>query len=111
MLAVLAVVWPAIFHWRAGKMIRNIFREGKNLAILGPRRLTLTPQYLMHASPVVQTVTRWIGIERIVVDPNAIYILQSSTSAFIVPRRAFADEAQFRQFADKATEFHARSLA
>jgi len=111
MLAVMAVVWPAIFRWRAGAMIRNVFREGKNLSVLGARRLTLTPQYVMYSSPITQAVTRWLGIERILVEPDAIYIMSSSTSAFIVPRRALADEAQFQRFAETATQFHAQSNA
>ena len=110
-IGLMGALWPAIFRWRAGAMIRNVFREGKNLSVLGARRLTLTPQYILYSSPLMQVVTRWVGIERVVVEPDAIYIMSSATSAFIVPRRALADEAQFRRFAETATQFHAQSNA
>jgi hypothetical protein len=52
-------------------------------------------------------ITRWAGIERVVCEPDAIYILLSGISALPVPRRAFATDEQFRQFARIAADLHA----
>jgi hypothetical protein len=114
--AVAAVAACVGLHpWTYARRLRNssaaIIRSGRNLAVFGPRRITLTPEFVMHSSPYTQSATRWIAIERVDPQPQALYLYVSSNSAHIVPRRAFASEDDFRTFIDAAQEFHARALA
>jgi hypothetical protein len=108
-MVILAAAWPWIYRWRIGNALRNMLREGKNYSILGPRRLTITPQFVIVATPVSQGATRWIGVERVIAEPDSIYIMVSSHAAHIVPRRAFASDEQFRHFGQCATRFHAQA--
>jgi hypothetical protein len=106
-LSLLCAVWPAIYRWRVRRLVSNISREGSPLNLVGPRRMTLTREYVVVSSPVSQTTLRWIGVSQVVRRPDALYLTVSSFSALLVPRRAFASDAQFAQFAQAAQDYHA----
>jgi hypothetical protein len=104
-------LYPWIYVRGLRKGTETIFHRGRNLALFGPRRLTLTPQFMVSSSPYTQSVARWIAVERIDHQPPALYLYLSSNTAFIVPRRAFASDDDFQTFVNTAQQFHARALA
>jgi YcxB-like protein len=103
--------WPFFYRWRIHRLIHRLYAEGQNYNVVGPRRLVLSPEFLTYSSPISQTVTRWIGVERIVAEPQALYIMVSAISAIPVPRRAFANDADFDRFVAAAHEFHSRAIS
>lgn len=104
-------LYPWIYVRRLRKGTEAVFRRGRNLALFGPRRVTLTPQFLVSSSPYTQSVARWMAVEGIDPQPTALYLYLSSNTAFIVPRQAFASDGDFQTFVHTAQEFHSRSLA
>lgn len=85
--------------------LQRAFAGGKNLSVFGPRRITITPEFLMYAAPLSQSVHRWAGVEKVRADKDGIYIFVSSLSAFVLPRRAFNSEQHFREFAQAAEKY------
>jgi len=101
--------WPLLYRWRIRRQIHRFYADRQNYNVVGPRRVIITPEFVTYSSPVSQTVMRWVGLERIITDPHALYILVAVTSAVIVPRRAFASDADFARFVATAHEFHSRA--
>jgi YcxB-like protein len=88
----------------------DFYRQPENANTRGRRRICLRPDGINAASPVSQSLTRWEGITRVECQGEALYLLTAELSAFIVPRRAFSDDALFQQFARVAAEFQARVI-
>jgi hypothetical protein len=102
---VLAVLFPFFFRWRIRQQITRMYREGSSLNLVGPRKLTLTPEYLVYASPISQTTMRWVGVDEIVRTPSELFVKLSSIQAIVVPRRAFGSDTQFAQFCQAAEDY------
>jgi hypothetical protein len=111
LIAGLLVSYPRIQEWQLRTMVERMYGEGRNLLLYGPRRVALTPQFLNNASPHSQSVTRWLGVEKLVVAERALYIYISSVSSIVIPRRAFSSDDHFQTFFHTAQEFHAQALA
>jgi hypothetical protein len=101
--------FPWFYRFKGSRNVRGLVREGAELNVVGRRRLSLSPEFIVYSTPLSQTVSRWQAIERIAWNRDALYIMLASNSALSVPRRAFASEVQFQQFVERATEFHAES--
>lgn len=99
------LAYPAYYRWKVSRLARSIYSVGVS-NLVGRRRLSLSADYVAFSSPLSQTIMRWAGIERIVVQREVIYLLISQISAIIVPRRAFANDEQFDAFARTAEELH-----
>jgi hypothetical protein len=98
---------------RRGLVRRNLrthYGKGRNLNLIGVRRLTITPDYVMFASPLCQSVTRWLGMEKVEADAQGIYLYNTSLTAYIIPRRAFNSEQHQAEFHAKAAEYLANHL-
>jgi hypothetical protein len=105
MLAILAI-YPWFYRRRLISLARGMYREGASPNLVGRRRLTLSRDYLIFSTPLAQTITRWAGIERVIREKDVIYFLLSNISAIPVPRRAFATDQQFQQFAQAGADYH-----
>ena len=85
---------------------RNLEQKAdKNAKLLGWKRLTLTPEALIAASEQSTTTLAWTMIEKIVIVGEGALMLDSPSSAYIVPRRAFTDEGEFRAFVTMARRY------
>lgn len=100
--------WPFMYRWRVQRLVHRLY-SGSRVNVVGPRRVILSPEFVAYSSPMSQTVTRWAGIEGIIAEPQALYILVSAISAIPVPRRAFANDADFERFVAAARDFHGRA--
>jgi YcxB-like protein len=102
--------WPFIHRWRVKRLVHRLYSGSQNPNVVGPRRVVLSPEFVTYSSAMSQTVVRWAGIEAIIAEPQALYILVSAVSAVPVPRRAFATEADFERFVAAARDFHGRAV-
>jgi len=59
----------------------------------------------------MQTIARWAAVQEIVVDRGDVFIVLAQIHAFVVPARAFANDAQREQFVRAAEEFRQRAAA
>jgi len=81
------------------------YRQPENANTQGRRHICLRPTGIEAASFVSRSLTRWEGIMRVDCQREALYLVTSELSAFIVPRRAFSDDVLFHQFARVAADF------
>ena len=103
------VILPFITRRSRRRTVKRMLREGKNLGVFGPQRISISPDWLSNASTVNQSITRWIGVERIVITPDAVFFYDSAVGAHLLPKRAFATDADFRHFVELAQEYQRRA--
>ena len=113
-------IWPSVFYFAfvvvytlyvwlwyeatSRRRLTKMFAQGRNRALLGPLRLELRNDVIWRSSEMSEGWVRWEGVESVETDRDHAYIAVSSNSAFVVPRRAFADAAAFDAFVARATE-------
>ncbi len=72
-------------------------------------QMTLGPEGVRITSPVSTTDYRWGAIKEVAgTDDHAFFYLNHS-DALILPRRAFVDEREFREFLERARGFQAQA--
>jgi len=110
---IVEAVWLSLYPLQHRRAIRHAvgrhYRQDNMGMLFGRRRLTLTPEYVVESTPYSQTITRWMGIVEVCVQPDAIYLFTSAVSAKIVPSRVFANEADFRRFGSLAQDTLAKA--
>ena len=99
------LAYPIYYRWKVSRLARAMYSEGVS-NLVGRRRLSLSADYVVFSSPLSQSIIRWAGIEQVVVQREATYLLLSKISAIVVPRRAFATDEQFNAFAQLAEGLH-----
>jgi YcxB-like protein len=103
MALLLRLSWRSRSRWIVR---RNLARKvDKNAKLLGWQRLALTPEALAASSEHSTTTLAWAAIEKIVITEKHALIFDSPTTAYVVPRRAFADEDEFREFVATARDY------
>ncbi len=106
-------VYLLYFPWAYGRKLRKIVAgmvsEGRNPGLFCRHRTTLSPEGVTRAGEFGQTSVVWRAVERVVVTDDYAYIYTSALAAIIIPRRAFADAAAFREFVHAAGEFQAKA--
>ncbi len=75
--------------------------------MLGPRRVTLTPEAVRSEGPHTDERFRWTAIERVLETENHLYFYIASARSHVIPRRAFASDAEFESFVALARKYQA----
>jgi hypothetical protein len=107
-IGVAAALWfsPGSLHKAQLRRVQRLFdEEGSQRQRLGPTTIELRPDGVAVASPLGASLLAWAAISEVVVRPDYLFLHIDSLSALIVPRRAFADAAEFERFADAARLF------
>ena len=78
--------------------VRKIHNQESSGLAIGPRSISITPEGLTEVSEHTTMQERWPGIRQVEDTPSALYFFNGPTSAYILPKRAFADEAQVSAF-------------
>ena len=98
--------FPWAYRRKLRKIIHGMVTEGRNRGMLGRHRVTISPEGVAEASEHAQTSTHWRGVEKVVATAGHAFIYIGAMAAVIVPRRAFADPADFDKFLDTAQQHH-----
>lgn len=72
----------------------------KQPGALGKRRYEAGPDGLRSENEIIDTRVRWTGITGVEDTPGHVFLLTGPHTAFVVPRRAFADAAARTRFVD-----------
>jgi hypothetical protein len=72
------------------------------LGLVGEHRLSIAPDEVREFTSVGDTGRHWSGVEKIHVTDAYAFIYLSAVTAFVVPKRAFATELAFQEFARSA---------
>src|SRR5262245_40395662 len=99
LLLVTPAILPSSYRRSTIKLVGRLIDEGKNKSLLGRKEITITPVDICGAGELRSMTVRWKAVERIEETSDYLYIYFSSLEAFIIPRRAFAGEADFAAFA------------
>lgn len=78
--------------------IRRQSSAGDNNGLVGDHCFIVDDTAVCEQSGHVETRVKWIGIRKVAVAQDHAFIYYNSQSAFIVPKRAFAEESDFDQF-------------
>lgn len=73
-------------------------RDGK----VGVQHLELSEEELVHRSEAGERRVPWAAVPDAVVDGDLLFVMTGDLAAHVVPRRAFATEAEWTAFTDEA---------
>jgi len=102
---------PILFRERLLSSYTRWYYRHAGSQYFSPQRLKLTPEALIISSAAAETTTRWEGIERITVTHDYAFFFNSQNSAFLLPRRAFANEQDFLAFVEAAQRYQEAARA
>jgi hypothetical protein len=106
----LAVALFALNRWQHPRAIRAAVarsaRTGELKGVLGIHHLTLTDEGVLERSPIGEGKLLWGAIQNVIATTGPVYIFLEDGKALIIPRRAFATEADKTAFMDMAERFY-----
>jgi hypothetical protein len=96
-----------LLNWRdrVRKAVERVLGENRNLAMLGKKEIVLTPVEMTAVGDLKSATYRWKAVEKIEGDDEHHYIYVGPLEAVIIPRRAFASDAEYTAFADTARKY------
>ncbi len=94
------------YYRRAAWSLKRLLGEGQNRLTYQKHRFTIDSKDMRIEHDAGHSATQWFAVEKVVTTPTAIYIYVSAVSAHILPRRAFANDIAFDEFAAAAAAFH-----
>jgi hypothetical protein len=89
------VLWQ---KWYVSKYYTIFYSEEYSKGLLGSRKIILDKDLFIEATSFKKAHYLWRGIEQIIHTPTHIFITPNKVSAFVVPRRVFQNEAEFKAF-------------
>ncbi|MFO7907337.1 MAG: YcxB family protein [Planctomycetota bacterium] len=83
---------------RTRQMSNRLLGEGQNKEFYGKCELNAGDDGLTETRPSGSTTRNWFSVERVVTTPSHLLIYTAGIEAYVVPRRAFSTESEFREF-------------
>jgi hypothetical protein len=102
--AVVILVLGASFWWILAKLYRSAATPLRQGSLVGPRRVELSDEHIRQVAALHDARTRWKGILSVEETPTHVFLMTDRLAGYIVPRRAFADPAQYAAFVAFARE-------
>jgi hypothetical protein len=97
---------PQNYRNRVRKAVVKQYSKIPN-AELCRHKISISEEGLRESSEFGEGIQNWSTIESIVQTDRYIYLFLSTAKGFIVPRRAFSDDASFNLFAEESRNFKA----
>ncbi|MFN7954227.1 MAG: YcxB family protein [bacterium] len=107
LVALFALFYAGFQRTMGRRITRRSLAASRNLGSVGPRRVTIAPRSFRCEGPYTDDQVRWPAVERIVESEHALYVYVSANSGYVVPRRAFASDAEFEAFVAMARQYQA----
>lgn len=85
--------------------VKNMLATGENILLLSWRKVLVNNDFIEEKSEFSKYEVSWSGVERVEKVKDYVFIYISSMSAFLIPKRAFADEAAFERFYQTCLEY------
>lgn len=109
--AVLGVCYPLLYRRRVTRGIKNIKQLGRNLGMIGGRRMHLSPRGVYTHTEGGEFFYYWPALELIAEHQGSIHIYVSANSAMIIPQRAFDSEEQRTGFLNTIRTYQSSGVA
>ncbi|MCK6475064.1 MAG: YcxB family protein [Planctomycetes bacterium] len=104
--AVYALYYPFLYRKQLNQAMKTVLAEGKNLGLIGPHAVRITPEALYLRDAYRSSSIRWPAVEQIVRGRGYLYLYIASTQAAIVPERAFSSQKAFFEFCSRTIDYH-----
>jgi len=103
---ILFIVFMSFFLKRAvRRAARGMIAEADGSGYFGPCSLSITRDSVVETKPDGQSVRKLSAVKEIVSIKHHVLIYTSSIEAFILPKRAFDDDDQCREFTRRLAEY------
>lgn len=85
-------VWayPFYYQWAIKRNHRKIYLDSENKGGIGNHFIAIGPEGVRERSPVGESTTAWMGIERIEENEHYLFLYTGPLQAHVIPKRAFA---------------------
>ncbi len=103
--------YPWAYRRNLRRIVAGMMSEGKNRRLFGRHRVTISPDGIAESGEFGQSTTTWQAVERVVPDGEYAYVYLNALAAIVIPRRAFANPAQFDEFVRTAGRYHEDAAA
>lgn len=103
--------YPWAYRRNLEKIVAGMVSEGTNRQLFCRHRVTISPDGIAESGEFGRSTTTWQAVERVVADGEYAYVYLNALAAIIVPRRAFANPAQFDEFVRTAQQYHNSAVA
>jgi len=109
---VVSLVWGGLcwiwFSKKIGAYAKRLARDESYARYLLPSKLTLSHTGVTSTGAAGLQMTPWNSISDIAVTATAAYAYISANMAYIIPRRAFPNEAAFDRFIDELRRYRSQ---
>jgi hypothetical protein len=106
-LLMVAVLVGYLFrHWILARLIKRSLQQGKNAKLLKPQRLTITPEGITQDTGHSTATVAWEALEGIGTTEDHAFFYTNTVTAYVLPRRAFANDGEFEEFVEKALRYY-----
>jgi hypothetical protein len=97
----------AVFYliWKSKRGEKQYRTDKRNQWIFETSRMTISPEGICVASQCKTITLRWSIIWHIGMTRTHAFFFETSTSAYVIPRRAFRENQQFEDFVRLAREY------
>jgi YcxB-like protein len=86
------------FWWIIAKLYRSAATPLRHGSLVGARRVELSDEHIRQVAALHDARTRWEGVLSVDETPTHVFLMTDRLAGYIVPRRAFADPAQYAAF-------------
>jgi hypothetical protein len=95
-----AILALPYIKWRTRQMSIRLLNEGANRGFYGRCELNVDSEGVKETRPGGSTFRNWSSVERIAITRDYLFVYTSGIEAFVVPRRAFSTDTEFKNFTD-----------
>ena len=89
------------------RLLAQALKQGRNTRkFLGWRRLSIDAEAMRNVSEFASSTYRWHGIDKVGATLDHAFVYINTTTAIILPCRAFRDDRAFKDFVDAARSYH-----
>ena len=96
--AAFGIGYPLLHRYRIKKGVEAIVSHGRNLGLLGGRRMHFNPRGMYTHTEAGEFLYYWPSIELIAEYQGSIHVYVTANSAMIIPDRAFDSGDQRQEF-------------
>jgi hypothetical protein len=91
--AVTILLVGAAFWWVIARLYRSAASPLPDGSLVGARRIELTDDHVRQVAPLHEATTSWAGVLAVEETAGHIFLMTDRLAGYIVPRRAFRDDA------------------
>ena len=101
---------PSLMRMAINKAVTKRYDEGEN-TLIGRHRISITSDAVADVTDSGELTAHWSAAEYVASTDQYLFMVVREARPYIIPRRAFGDEASFRRVVEAATAYHRAAMA